>query len=238
MKKNLLSVLFLLLTISGISQRKSKDLRLGFLLEPTLAWFNPQENGLKSDGTKFGVNYGLMLDYEFADNYIFSTGLQVSHLGGKLSYTGNSWQGNKVGYIAADNSSVNNTANYNIALQYLQIPFALKLKGDNKGLNFWGSFGGFLAMPLKARADVETNFAVNGVANFKAENDKIISRMQPINIGMQLAVGIELPISDKNTLVAGLAFNNGFIDVTKNSQWGNDGRVNMNNLSLKLGVFF
>ena len=32
--------------------------------------------------------------------------------------------------------------------------------------------------------------------------------------------------------------NNGFIDVTKNSSWGNDGRINLNNVALKLGIFF
>lgn len=238
MKIKMFTVCFLLISVFSLAQRKSKDLRLGFLLEPNISWFNPQENGIKRDGGNLGINYGIMLDYEFSDNYIFATGLQVTHLGGKLSYTGNIWQDKKVGYLSADNSSVNNTANYDFSIQYLQVPFSIKLKGDNKKLNYWGSFGGFFAVPLKARADIETNFGVNGTNNFKIENDNAIGNVQPINIGMQIGAGVEFPISDKNIVVVGLLFNNGFIDATRNSKFGNDGRVNINNIALKLGVFF
>ncbi len=239
MKKNILVVIALAVATISFSQKRNKDIRIGFLLEPNISWFHPAENGIKNDGSKVGINYGLMIDYEFNDNYILTTGLQISHVGGKLSYTGNSWTDKHVGYISADNSSVNNTANYNIGLQYLQIPFAIKLLSDNKSkTNFWGSFGGFLAIPLKARADVQTNFAVGGVNNYSKDNDNVIGNIQPINIGMQIGAGIETPISDKNILVMGLIFNNGFIDATRNGSWGDDGRINLNNISLKLGVFF
>lgn len=239
MKKVLSIVLVLVVTTAGFAQKHSKDLRIGFKIEPNISWFNPVENGVKGDGSKVGINYGLMVDYEFADNYIFSTGLQVSHLGGKLSYTGNSWSDKKVGYTTADNSDVKNTANYNIGIQYVEIPFTIKLKSSNKGkMDYWANFGGFLAVPVKARADVSTNFSVGSVANYSKENDNLISQVQPVTIGMQIGGGVELPISDKNSLVIGLVFNNGFIDVTKNGNWGGDGRVNLNSVALKLGIFF
>lgn len=240
MKKVNLFILVIAISLSALAQKKSTDTRIGFLIEPNISWFHPNENGVKNDGSKMGISYGLMIDYEFSDSYIFSTGLQISQTGGKLSYTGNSWSDKHVGYVVSDNSSINNTANYNIGIQYLQIPFAIKLLSDNKSkTNFWGSFGGFLAVPLKARADVETNFIVGGATtNYTKDNDNIISNIQPVSIGMQIGAGIEFPLSDKNTMVAGLIFNNGFIDVTKNGSWGNDGRINLNNISLKLGVFF
>jgi hypothetical protein len=238
MKKYILVVIALTVATISFSQKRNKDVRIGFLLEPNISWFHPAENGVKNDGSKVGINYGLMIDYEFNDNYILATGLQVSHVGGKLSYTGNTWTDKNVGYVSADNSAVTNTANYNVSIQYVQIPFAIKLLSDNKGkANFWGSFGGFLAIPVKARADVQTNFAVGGVSNFSKDNDNVISNIQPLNIGMQIGAGVEFPLSNKNSLVAGLIFNNGFIDATKNGSWGNDGRVNLNNIALKLGVF-
>lgn len=224
---------------NSFAQKHSKDFRIGFKLEPNISWFHPVENGVINDGSKAGINYGLMFDYEFADNYIFTTGLQVSHVGGKLSYTGNSWNDKKVGYVAADNSDIKNTGNYNIGIQYIEIPFGIKLKSSNKGkMDFWGSFGGFLAVPVKARADVRTNFAVGGVANYSKDNENVISQVQPITIGMQIGAGVEFPISDKNNLVAGLVFNNGFIDVTKNGSFGNDGRINLNSMALRIGIFF
>ena len=240
MKKVLSLVLVLVVTTASFAQKHSKDLRIGFKIEPNISWFHPVENGVKTDGSKVGINYGLMLDYEFADNYIFSTGLQVSHVGGKLSYTGNIWSDKKVGYITADKDSSINTANYNIGIQYVEIPFTIKLKSSNKGkMDYWANFGGFLAVPVKARADVSTNFSVGGgVASYSKENDNVISQIQPVTIGMQIGGGVEIPISDKNVLVAGLVFNNGFIDVTKNGNWGGDGRVNLNSMALKLGIFF
>jgi hypothetical protein len=239
MKKVLSLVLVLIVTTASFAQKHSKDLRIGFKIEPNISWFHPVENGIKADGSKVGINYGLMLDYEFADNYIFSTGLQVSQVGGKLSYTGNIWSDKKVGYITADKDSSINTANYNIGIQYVEVPFTIKLKSSNKGkMDYWANFGGFLAVPVKARADVSTNFSVGGVASYSKGNDNVISQIQPITIGMQIGGGVEIPISDKNVLVAGLVFNNGFIDVTKNGNWGGDGRVNLNSMALKLGIFF
>jgi len=243
MKKVLSLVLVLVVTTASFAQKHSKDLRIGFKIEPNISWFHPVENGIKADGSKVGINYGLMLDYEFADNYIFSTGLQVSQVGGKLSYTnsaGINWSGTNVGYVAADTKNLGNTANYNIGIQYVEIPFTIKLKSSNKGkMDYWANFGGFLAVPVKARADVSTNFSVGGgVASYSKGNDNVISQIQPITIGMQIGGGVEIPISDKNVLVAGLVFNNGFIDVTKNGNWGGDGRVNLNSMALKLGIFF
>lgn len=236
MRKILFAIIALCFVNLSFAQKHSRDLRIGFKLEPNISWLHPNENGVKSDGSKVGINYGLMVDYEFADNYIFSTGLQVSQLGGKLSYTGK-----KTGYVvAADPTAITNTANYNLSLQYVEIPFAIKLKSNNRGkMDFWGSFGGFLAIPVKARASVQTNFLVGtGTTNYTNDNENVLSNIQPINIGMQIGAGVEIPFSDKNALVLGLVFNNGFIDVTKNGSWGDDGRVNMNNLAFKLGIFF
>ncbi len=240
MKKIFLSTILIVVVTLSFAQKHSKDFRIGFKFEPNISWFHPVENGVVSDGSKAGINYGLMLDYEFADNYIFTTGLQVSHVGGKLSYTGNKWDSKKVGYVTADNSDSKNTGNYNFGIQYVEIPFAIKLKSSNKGkIDFWGSFGGFLAIPVKARADVRTNFIVGGgVANYTSDNDNVISQIQPVTIGMQIGAGVEFPVSDKNNVVVGLVFNNGFIDVTKNGSFGNDGRINLNSMALRMGIFF
>jgi len=229
MKKIVAATIVLLVATTAFAQH-SKDFRIGFLLEPNIGWFHPNENGVSSDGAKVGINYGLMVDYEFADNYILATGLQVSQIGGKLSYVGN-----KTGVVSTSPTSPTNVANYNIGIQYIEIPFALKLKSNNKGkMNYWGCFGGFLAVPVKARTDYKTNFGTNT----SGDNVNIMGDVQPINIGMQIGGGIELPVSSSNTVVAGLIFNNGFIDVTKNSNWTEDGRVNLNNITLKLGIFF
>lgn len=241
MKKVLvMCVALIAISTTILAQKSTKDIRIGFLLEPSINWLHPVENGVKNDGSKFGISYGFMIDYEFSKNYFISSGLQVSASGGNLSYTGNIWPDKHVGYFAADSTpNVASTANYKLAIQYLQLPFTLKLRSDEKNkFAYWGSFGAFLAVPLKARLNAQSNFAVNGTANYAVDNENIIGKVQPINIGMQIGVGVEYAITTKNTLVAGLLFNNGFIDVTKNGNWGDDGRINLNNFALKLGMFF
>jgi Outer membrane protein beta-barrel domain len=242
MKKMFLIVAMMICCTLVFSQKTTrKALRMGFMIDPNISWLRPAENGITSNGAKFRMGYGLMIDYEFTENYIFNTGLRVAYAGGNLTYKGNKWSNNFVGVVAADSSRTTNAADYSIRLQYLEIPFALKFRAGGSGnskAKFWGSFGGFVGVPLKARADVSTNFKVGGVANYAEDNFKINNSTQPVNLGMQVGAGVEYDLNGKNTFVAGLVFNNGFLDVTRNGSWGGDGRVNLNGLALKLGVFF
>ncbi len=242
MRKIFTTFIYILLftTISFAQKNTRKALRMGFMIDPNISWLRPAENGISNNGSKFRMGYGLMIDYEFAENYIFNTGLRVAYAGGNLNYKGNKWSSNFVGVIAADSSRTTNSADYSIKLQYLEVPFALKFRAgaSNSKAKFWGSFGGFVGVPLKARANIETNFKANGIANYAEDNVKLNNSIQPINLGMQVGAGVEYDINGKNIFVAGLVFNNGFLDVTRNGSWGGDGRVNLNGLALKLGIFF
>lgn len=239
MKRIFLSLLVLIVAINANAQKGSKKINIGFTLSPNISSPKPVENGVTRDASRFAINYGLMLDYEFAENYYFSTGIHIAAHGGTLVYNGNRWANKQVGMIVADNSSINNIATYKIRSQFIEVPFAVKLKTDGKNkIQYWGSFGGFLGILVKGRADISSNFAVGGVSNYNKENENIIGNLQPLNLGMQVGAGVEFPLTDKNRVVAGLVYNNGLIDMTRNSKWGDDGRVNLNSFNIKLGVFF
>lgn len=60
----------------------SKQIRFGVFVAPTLSWMKPTtdktSDGMyapKNNGSKIGFTYGLMAEYQFADNYSFVTGL-------------------------------------------------------------------------------------------------------------------------------------------------------------------
>lgn len=237
MKKIVYSFMFLVVAVSSNAQTSTKKINIGFTVSPNISSPKPVENGITRDASRFSINYGLMVDYEFADNYFFSTGIHVAPQGGTLVYKGNQWPNKQVGMLVADNSSSNNIATYKIRSQYIEVPLAIKLKTDSKDLQFWGSFGGFLGILVKGRADISSNFAVGGT-NYSKENENIIGNLQPFNVGMQVGAGVEFPVTNKNRAVAGLVYNNGLIDMTRNSKWGDDGRVNLNSFTIKLGVFF
>lgn len=239
MKKLIISLVIVLAMLQVSAQKGSKKLNIGFTISPNISSPKAVENGVTRDASRFAINYGLMVDYEFGDNYFFATGIQVASHGGTLVYNSTNASKKEVGMITADNSNVSNVATYKIRSQYIEVPFAVKLKTDNKGdLKFWGSFGGFLGVLVKGRADISSNITVGGVANYGKENENIIGNLQPFNIGMQVGGGVEFPLTDKNRLVAGLMYNNGLIDMTRNVKWGNDGRINLNSFTIKLGVFF
>lgn len=238
MKKSISFFLALVLVVTINAQKSIKKINIGFSLSPNISSPKPVENGVTRDASRFTANYGLMVDYEFADNYFFATGIHVASHGGTLVYKPSNASNKQVGTLIADNSNVNNIATYKIQSQYIEVPFAIKLKTEgNKDLQFWGSFGGFLGVLVKGRSDISTNFAINGT-NYAKENENIIGDLQPFNLGMQLGAGVEFPLTKQNKLVAGLLYNNGLIDMTRNVKWGNDGRVNLNSFTIRLGVFF
>ncbi len=237
MRKLFTLILFTIVCIC--SKAQSGSWRFGFTGSPNFASLKPVENGITKGGTKIGFNYGFIADYGISDVYFISTGIQITSTGSSLTYAGNQWTDKQVGIIKADNSSSSNKAEYNLRFQHLDIPIALKLKTDSKSkMQYWGSFGANVSLLLKARTDFTSNITVGGVSNYSKENENIIGDIQPFNLGMQLGAGIEYPLTDRNNILVGLIYNNGFIDVTRNSKWGNDGRVNLNNFTVKIGLFF
>ncbi len=199
--------------------------KLGFTVSPMVSILKPQESGVNRNGAKAGLNFGLMADFNLNDRgtYAFSSGFQVMLGGSKLKYDAGKGL----------NDYKANPAEYNMKLTYIEIPLALKLKtasADEGGVGFWGQFGTYLDFPVSGRADV-----VSMGQTFDRVN--ILPEMNRINIGMLLGAGIEYPLGANLTGTAGITYQNGFVDVTRNGKW-DDGRVNMNSFALRLGVFF
>src|SRR5437764_2973738 len=123
-------VLFFALLFSGILSAQDNasgdsKLRFGFKVAPSLAWLKPDVKGFSSNGSKIGFIYGIMMDYNFAKNYSFSTGVEVSYRGGKLKheYVYNSSQNNPNTYSGNDA--------YNI--KYIELPLTIKMRTNEIG---------------------------------------------------------------------------------------------------------
>ncbi|MGF6926197.1 opacity protein-like surface antigen [Chitinophaga sp. W2I13] len=201
-----------------------EKVKLGFTVSPMVSILKPQESGVNRNSAKAGLNFGLMADFKLNEQgtYAFSSGFQVLLAGSKLKYDA----GKGLGDYKA------NPAEYNMKLSYIEIPLALKLKTlpDEGGIGFWGQFGTYLDFPITGRADVVSMGQTYDKVN-------ILPQMNRINIGMLLGAGIEYPLGANLTGMAGITYQNGFVDVTRNGKW-DDGRVNMNSFALRLGVFF
>jgi hypothetical protein len=197
--------------------------RLGFKLDPTIFWLQPQESGVERNSSRFGVSFGLMADFllDESGRYAIASGLQISTAGSTLKY--------ETGKGLDDYKQV--PTEYKLKTTYVEIPFAIKLKTDvDNGTAFWGQFGTYLGFPVRGRADV---------ASLTVNQDKVnvLRDITPINIGLLVGAGIEYPLGDRLSGLVGLSYRNGFIDATRNGKW-NDGKVNMNSFALNLGLFF
>lgn len=201
-----------------------KKIRFGFKLDAGSSWLAPKESYVQKDGSKFYFSYGFVADLMLTENYIIATGLNITQAGGKLLMNN--------GFGLKDDGAIDNGKPnaYDINLQYLEIPFALKLKTDaiNK-IKYYGQFGTYLGINLAARMNAE-------IDNITYSKEKITGEV-PVNMGLDVGVGIEYPFNNKTYGSFGLGFRNGFIDATKQSSW-HDGKVNVNSFFLRTAIYF
>lgn len=225
MKRTLLLTAVTLLTATTLfAQREfyGRSVRFGFKVDPVFVnSLSPKENGIEKAGSGFGVNYGLMADVMFSDGRgAFATGLEVAHSSASLNYK--------------DKKGLHEEGEYKIKLQHLQIPLSIKLKtNENNGLRWWGQFGTYVAPLLGSRLD----YTPTGTGT-ALSNEKIMNATNKLNMGLLVGAGGEFQIAEKTDLFFGLGFENGFVDVTTNSKWKDDGKVNLNRWALRLGMFF
>ena len=86
------AVIFILFTLvlSSIDLKAQDfyngDFRFGLGIAPNISWFSPNTDVYQNNGNRTGWSWGLNMDFFFAENYAFSTGLKMLNYGGKLSY--------------------------------------------------------------------------------------------------------------------------------------------------------
>jgi hypothetical protein len=132
--KRYLTLFLLLLTGQLFAQDAGSPyygFRLGLTAHPTLGWVRPEVG--KSEGIALGFAYGLMADFNFAENYSFATGLTITTINGKSTELGPMSMVANAQPVAYD---------MRYRLQYIEVPLTLKLKTNKIGdLRWYGQFG-------------------------------------------------------------------------------------------------
>ena len=225
----LLAIAGFTLAISVNAQREyyGRQVRLGFKLDPVfINTLKPFDNGIEKAGSKFGVNYGLMADVLFSDSRgAFATGSEVSHAAASIK-TNNASNG------------LYGKGNYDLKLQYLQIPLSVKLKTnylEDSKIRVWGQFGTYVGALIGARMDYNTEDKDG--TKFNGDNARVMKNINKANMGLLIGTGIEYNVAPRTDLYLGLGFENGFVDVTSNNKW-HDGKVALNRWAFRLGAFF
>lgn len=208
MKRFVVVLLLLpLLSMAQSEESRPRNFSLGFTASPTFGWLNFSEGQTgKSDGLRTGFSYGVLGDFSFSDNYYFSTAFTVTT-------------------INANTKEGSTPATYK--LQYLDVPFTLKLKSNfQQERRFYGQFG--LSTGIKIGAKQEGGLLIGPNNNADIATDINIFRL-----GLVVGGGAEWNLNRNMNLMTGLSFNNGFTDVFDTAD-----KAKNSYISLNLGIFF
>lgn len=229
----------------------ARKLSLGVYVAPILSWMRPTTNkttdgefAASNDGGKIGFMYGFMADYHFTPNYAFVTGLQVNMSGGNIF-------AERSGGKSAAAGSINSAA-FEYNLQYLEIPVAIKMSTNSiSGFRFFGQVGLTVGFNIAKKATYTVNYInSNGEpAEATGTREKISGTLAiaPAMLQMNLGLGTEYAFGGSLKGYVGIFFNNGFLpDVTNpakykmnyGSYFFKDGNVRLNNLALRIGIYF
>ncbi len=197
----------------------AQKVRFGITADPKLNWVNSMETKVLGNTLLPSINYGLMIERFFTDNYAFSTGLSIDHLSSKIRCTDTFNV-----KISGKSDSLMPSSTYDIRSNYLKIPLGLKLL--TREIGYFRIYADIAFVPeILLRSTIYSKDEKLG--DFQKETSLI-------NLSYQFALGIEYSLGGTTSIHAGLIYSNGFSDITR----FDDDKVMTNNMGLRLGLIF
>ncbi len=226
MKKLLIFLSAVLLTMP-FAAAGDTGFKFGMVGSPNISWHRPETRGFERNGVTFGLSYGLVADYVFAEGYAISSGINLLHTGGKLKYR----------YIR-DGLDTDKRRDY--SLRYLQVPVTIKLRTDEIGyITYYGQFGLGVGFNTKAQADERIPQPDGTVVS--ARDVDISDEITFMRASLIIGAGVEYSLGGRTSLMGGLVFNNGFTNALKMDSpvpGGAPPSSMVNYLEVTLGVMF
>lgn len=224
--------LILLISLFTLDSFGFNRVQFGLTFSPTINWYRVDEETSKNDGVRLGMSYGLLFDYNIAENFAFSTGMMLSHNGGKVQF----------GQVMVNDTLKDIRVNDLYRLQHIEFPITLKLKTNQIGyITYYGQFGGLAGFRVRARADrsssndsVIEEFENRDVRN--PDSDHVIKGINFFDLNLLVGGGIEYALSGSTSLVAGVYYSNGFINMVR--ERNSDEKITQNQVGIRLGVVF
>jgi hypothetical protein len=232
MKNLLLALAFVFGTTSLFAQSKFHP---GLTFNPIFGFLKAQTSSpitnASNKGVKLGFSYGVMADYMFADNYGLNFELRFAHFN-------NAYQA--VSSTGGVSTSV--TDIQKVHKQYLQIPVSLKMKTNQIGyIKYFGQFG--FAPSINLRTRVDKSVQVSGSGAIDSSDLNYLKLYKPFNIFLIIGGGLEYNFGGSTSLMVGLTFENGFINMARQNDkfyQRNGYFIDLRDkaIVLNLGIFF
>jgi len=214
-----------LFLINLIAVKAQNNIRFGIFADPVISWFSSDTRETTSEGARAGFNFGLTFNKYFAENYSFSTGINILTAGGKLlsSDTITMEFTNFTTEVAAGKPVL-------YKIQYLNFPIGLKFETNQIGyITFFSDIGLDPKIAIGAKADIPS-------ANIKGE--RAMDEIKRFNTGYHILGGIEYSLGGTTAIILGLGFEHNFLDVTKENNSQPRDRISHNLLKFRAGINF
>jgi hypothetical protein len=227
--RTLTILLFLFLSISTHTMIQAQQ-KIGFGIhaDPVISWFSSDIKEIKNDGARPGFNFGLTFNRYFSPNYSFSTGISLINAGGRLV----SQDTTVMEFVNLKYKLTTVLPNEAVVykIQYLSIPFGLKLQTNQVGyITFYSDLGFDPKVVIGGKADIPS---------LDIKGEKVTSELRMFNLSYHVSAGIEYSLGRTTALVFGLNFDNNFFDITKDNGDQPVDKVSNKVLSFRIGVNF
>lgn len=163
---------------------RTTNFRFGIHASPNISYISTKADGVETPANvKFG--FGLMAIYYFAENYAFSSGINIVSRGGDLN-------------LPTDTLKYNG----NYSSQFLQIPIQLRMSTREFGYStFFAAFGGSIDLKLSE----ENNFEPK-------PTPKADSYVNFFNAMFVIGAGMEYSLGGNTSLTAGIFYNQSLLN--------------------------
>ena len=251
MQKSLFTVLTTFIFLCNIQAQVSiSKVKFGVQASPNISWMGTNDNNIKGNGINTGLKLGVTADYYFLENYAISTGLGFAfNQGGKIIHDegGNFLTKSTLSdsRLNQDTKSLAPGVKIRYHVQYLEVPFGLKLRTQQ-----FGYLRAFAEAPMftvgiatKAIGDIYDPVLTTP---FLKENIK--PDVNKLAMSWGFGGGVQYDVSQSTALIAGLYFQKGFTDVTKDGnakkvtatavEKDETSKATLGNITLRLGIVF
>ena len=223
MKKLVLAISFTF-CLQFLATAQLENFRLGFQASPSMSWISTNDQEINRTSSTVGISVGAIAEYFMTEQLSFTGGIGLAfNKGGTLQHEHG---GNLLPNSELSNGDFNtgvkplaDNVKIKYKLQYIELPFAIKLRTEEKG--YFRYFAEIpivtLGMRVQARGDIQDE-------NIDVQKENITGDVNFFNVQLGLGAGLEYAISENTSLVGGLYFHAGITDVT-----GNDGKKAINN---------
>ena len=242
MKK--IAATFAFLSLLFVSSNAQSDFRFGFEASPSVSWIRTDDNSIEGNGANLGMRLGVNGEKYFAENYALTFGLGFAfNQGGTLNHTtgGDLWPTNELSKDILH--ELINDVDLKYGIQYVEIPFGFKMRTNEFGyIRAYAELPRFiLGTRTQSRGAIEC-----GGSEYDVEKENIKKVVHPLSLSWGIGGGAEYTINENTSIVAGLYFQNGITDISKDGTQLLDGgetrkensKAKIGSITLRIGVIF